>query len=115
MINLASGWECIKRNGISISIPFRLAKWNLFDCYMYWTQNISTNFPQPNGETEKEAMYINRSLSFLEQVILALSDSSREHVPYRQSKLTHILQDSLRECLSVHVHVRSHFSFRRQL
>ncbi len=42
-----------------------------------------------------EAMYINKSLSFLEQVILALADSRREHVPFRQSKLTHALKDSL--------------------
>ena len=40
-------------------------------------------------------MYINRSLSFLEQVIIARSDSSRDHVPYRQSKLTHLLRESL--------------------
>jgi kinesin family protein 6/9 len=44
---------------------------------------------------EREAMYINRSLSFLEQVVVALSDSSREHIPFRQSKLTHFLRDSL--------------------
>ena len=50
---------------------------------------------QPNGSVETEAMYINRSLSFLEQVIVALKDSNRDHIPYRQSKLTHILKDSL--------------------
>lgn len=38
---------------------------------------------------------INRSLSFLEQVVLALSNPSRDHVPYRQSKLTYLLKDSL--------------------
>lgn len=45
----------------------------------------------------KEAVYINRSLSFLEQAILALGDHRREHVPFRQSKLTHALKDSLGE------------------
>lgn len=44
---------------------------------------------------QKEALYINRSLSFLEQAILALADRRREHVPFRQSKLTHALKDSL--------------------
>ena len=59
---------------------------------------MSLNVPlsiQPNGSVETEAMYINRSLSFLEQVIVALKDSNRDHIPYRQSKLTHILKDSL--------------------
>jgi kinesin family member 6/9 len=40
-------------------------------------------------------MYINKSLLFLEQVVLALLDKKREHVPYRQSKLTHFLKDSI--------------------
>ncbi|ORY30713.1 kinesin-domain-containing protein [Rhizoclosmatium globosum] len=31
----------------------------------------------------------------LEQVIIALSDRKRDHIPYRQSKLTHVLRDSL--------------------
>ncbi|XP_013917354.1 PREDICTED: kinesin-like protein KIF9 [Thamnophis sirtalis] len=43
----------------------------------------------------KEATYINKSLSFLEQVVIALSDCSRDHVPFRQSKLTYTLKDSL--------------------
>ncbi|XP_072544199.1 kinesin-like protein KIF9 isoform X4 [Salminus brasiliensis] len=47
------------------------------------------------GQVQREAMYINRSLSFLEQAIIALADRRREHVPFRQSKLTHALKDSL--------------------
>ncbi|TKS87572.1 Kinesin-like protein KIF9 [Collichthys lucidus] len=47
------------------------------------------------GQMMKEAAYINRSLSFLEQAILALADHRRDHVPFRQSKLTHALKDSL--------------------
>ena len=50
---------------------------------------------QSTGQTQREAMYINKSLTFLEQVIRALSERHREHIPYRQSKLTHILKDSL--------------------
>eukprot|EP00761_Pharyngomonas_kirbyi_P009461 gb/GECH01009477.1/.p1 GENE.gb/GECH01009477.1/~~gb/GECH01009477.1/.p1 ORF type:complete len:748 (+),score=215.94 gb/GECH01009477.1/:1-2244(+) len=42
-----------------------------------------------------EAKYINSSLSFLEQVVIALSNPSREHIPYRQCKLTNYLKDSL--------------------
>eukprot|EP00741_Cyanophora_paradoxa_P010150 tig00020510_g9825.t1 len=47
------------------------------------------------GIIMKEANYINKSLTFLEQVVIALADKSREHVPYRQSKLTSVLKDSL--------------------
>jgi kinesin family protein 6/9 len=53
------------------------------------------------GITLKEANYINKSLSFLEQVVVNLTDKSfkrsklNEHIPYRQSKLTHILKDSI--------------------
>eukprot|EP00698_Gefionella_okellyi_P004368 TRINITY_DN14039_c0_g1_i1.p1 TRINITY_DN14039_c0_g1~~TRINITY_DN14039_c0_g1_i1.p1 ORF type:complete len:730 (-),score=199.31 TRINITY_DN14039_c0_g1_i1:78-2267(-) len=50
---------------------------------------------QSEGLILKEATYINRSLSFLEQVVIALSDKRRDHVPYRQSKLTNVLKDSL--------------------
>jgi kinesin family protein 6/9 len=40
-------------------------------------------------------MYINKSLSFLEQVVIALGEKNRDHIPYRQSKLTHLLRDSI--------------------
>ena len=48
--------------------------------------------------TKIEAKYINRSLSFLEQVIIALYEKAkgnRIHVPYRNSMMTSILRDSL--------------------
>jgi len=47
------------------------------------------------GETQVEAMYINKSLTFLEQAVIALADRRRDHVPFRQSKLTHVLKDSI--------------------
>ncbi|KAG7231205.1 hypothetical protein INR49_012036, partial [Caranx melampygus] len=47
------------------------------------------------GQMLKEATYINKSLSFLEQAIIAMADRHREHVPFRQTKLTHALKDSL--------------------
>jgi hypothetical protein len=31
----------------------------------------------------KEAAYINKSLSFLEQVVVGACDKKRDHVPYR--------------------------------
>ncbi|EGD80935.1 hypothetical protein PTSG_11750 [Salpingoeca rosetta] len=42
-----------------------------------------------------EAKYINLSLHYLEQVIVALSEKTRRHVPYRNSLLTSVLRDSL--------------------
>jgi kinesin family protein 6/9 len=47
------------------------------------------------GLVLKEASFINKSLTFLEQVVLALCDRKRDHIPYRQSKLTNLLRDSL--------------------
>ena len=48
------------------------------------------------GETLKEAIAINQSLSALGNVINALSDpKAKGHIPYRSSKLTHLLEESL--------------------
>merc|ERR1712228_915997 len=47
------------------------------------------------GERLKEATKINLSLSALGNVISALVDGKSSHVPYRDSKLTRMLQDSL--------------------
>uniref|UniRef100_A0A4W4DXW7 Kinesin-like protein n=1 Tax=Electrophorus electricus TaxID=8005 RepID=A0A4W4DXW7_ELEEL len=47
------------------------------------------------GERLKEAAKINLSLSALGNVISALVDGRSSHVPYRDSKLTRLLQDSL--------------------
>lgn len=47
------------------------------------------------GDRLKEATKINLSLSALGNVISALVDGKSTHIPYRDSKLTRLLQDSL--------------------
>ena len=48
------------------------------------------------GQLLEEAKKINQSLSCLGNVIAALTDSKvRAHIPYRDSKLTRLLEDSL--------------------
>lgn len=48
-----------------------------------------------SGDRLKEATKINLSLSALGNVISALVESKSQHIPYRDSKLTRLLQDSL--------------------
>lgn len=48
-----------------------------------------------NPKHMKELTSINKSLSSLGNVISALTSKTRNHIPYRDSKLTRILQDSL--------------------
>jgi len=48
-----------------------------------------------SGQTLEEAKKINKSLSALGMVINSLTDGKSSHIPYRDSKLTRILQESL--------------------
>ena len=47
------------------------------------------------GDRLKESVKINLSLATLGNVISALVDGKSTHIPYRNSKLTRLLQDSL--------------------
>ncbi|CAM9361327.1 unnamed protein product, partial [Discosporangium mesarthrocarpum] len=47
------------------------------------------------GEQERERIRINYSLSALGHCIAALGETGRRHVPFRDSPLTRLLQDSL--------------------
>jgi len=47
------------------------------------------------GSTLKEAQNINRSLACLGLVINSLTEGKKSHIPYRDSKLTRLLSDSL--------------------
>lgn len=50
---------------------------------------------QAEGKVLDEAKQINKSLSSLGNVINSLTDPKIQHVPYRDSKLTRLLQESL--------------------
>lgn len=62
------------------------------------------NKSEVTGDRLKEAQHINRSLSALGDVIASLAQKN-PHVPYRNSKLTQLLQDSL-GMLTVNVFLR---------
>ena len=47
------------------------------------------------GHTLEEAKIINKSLTTLGMVINSLTDGKSTHIPYRESKLTRVLQESL--------------------
>jgi kinesin family protein 5 len=68
-----------------------VSKLNLVD--LAGSENIGRS--EVHGIALAEAQNINRSLSALGNVINALTEVGRDHIPYRDSKLTYILQDSL--------------------
>lgn len=69
----------------------RVGKLNMVD--LAGSERLSKTKAQ--GDRLKEAAKINLSLSSLCHVISALTDPKATHIPYRDSKLTRLLQDSL--------------------
>jgi len=68
-----------------------ISKLNLVD--LAGSENVGRS--DVHGIALSEAQNINRSLSALGNVINALTEVGRDHIPYRDSKLTYLLQDSL--------------------
>eukprot|EP00256_Glycine_max_P068267 XP_025982862.1 kinesin-like protein KIN-1 [Glycine max] len=63
------------------------------------------------GRVLEEAKTINKSLSALGNVINSITcglQGKASHIPYRDSKLTRILQDELEEMLELHYSVVAH-------
>src|SRR5277367_3591703 len=81
--------ECSVRGGDGMQ-HVRVGKLHLVDLAGSERQSKTGS----TGQRLKEATKINLSLSTLGNVISALVDGS-SHVPYRNSKLTRLLQDSL--------------------
>ncbi|XP_024397560.1 kinesin-like protein KIN-12D isoform X2 [Physcomitrium patens] len=85
---IESQWEC------DSMINFRYGRLNLVDLAGSERQKATGE----DGERLREAASINKSLSTLGLVIMVLVDianGKQRHVPYRDSKLTFLLQDSL--------------------
>lgn len=82
--------EC-SETGLDGEDHIRVGKLNLVD--LAGSERQSKMGTQ--GDRPKEASKINLSLSALGNVISALVDGKSTHIPYRDSKLTRLLQDSL--------------------
>merc|ERR1719446_1463920 len=81
--------ECCEASDRSEHI--RVGKLNLVDLAGSERQSKT----QASGDRLKESTKINLSLSALGNVISSLVDGKSAHIPYRDSKLTRLLQDSL--------------------
>lgn len=68
----------------------RISKLNLVDL----AGSESAGKSGASGDRQQEASKINKSLLTLGRVINALTET-KQHIPYRESKLTRLLQDSL--------------------
>lgn len=91
IINVEQISKSPNEKGETDNCMIRKGKLNLVDL----AGSERANKTGATGERMKEATKINLSLSALGNVISALVDGKTKHVPYRDSKLTRLLQDSL--------------------
>eukprot|EP00731_Ephydatia_muelleri_P015976 Em0009g400a len=73
--------------------PVKVSSINLVD--LAGSERVSTNGAEWTNVRFKEGTFINLSLLTLGNVIAKLSEGSSAHIPFRDSKLTRILQPSL--------------------
>ena len=84
--------EAIARLENHVRQSFKVGKLNLVDL----AGSERVRLSGATGQRLEESKKINQSLSALGNVISALTDArGRRHIPYRDSKLTRILEDSL--------------------
>lgn len=81
------GGSCWARTGLTTHS--KQAVWLV--AFSFRSERVSKS--NIGGTLLTEAKYINLSLHYLEQVILALSEKGRTHVPYRNSMMTSVLRD----------------------
>lgn len=75
-----------------VKTSFKVGKLNLVD--LAGSERVQRS--GATGQRLDESRYINKSLTMLGYVISALTEAKdRQHVPYRNSKLTRMLEDSL--------------------
>ncbi|CAF4339054.1 unnamed protein product, partial [Rotaria magnacalcarata] len=81
--------EC--RSILSSDEKYTISKLNLVD--LAGSERLAKT--NSEGVTKREATFINKSLSFLEQAVLNLTDKKANSHNFRSSKLTHTLKDSI--------------------
>ena len=87
--NTEAGLKALEAN---VRQSFKVGKLNLVDL----AGSERVRLTGATGQRLEESKKINQSLSALGNVIAALTDPrGRQHIPYRDSKLTRILEDSL--------------------
>jgi len=79
------------RSRIESAEKITLSKLNLVD--LAGSERVKKT--DTEGAGLEEAKFINRSLTYLEQCVVAASDKNRDHIPFRQTRLTNILRDSI--------------------
>ncbi|CAF0865863.1 unnamed protein product [Adineta ricciae] len=80
-----------RRSAVSSTEKYTMSKLNLVD--LAGSERLAKT--NSEGVTKREATFINKSLSFLEQAVLNLSDKKTNSHNCRSSKLTHALKDSI--------------------
>ncbi|KAF8286145.1 kinesin [Trypanosoma cruzi cruzi] len=83
----------VVKEGELSDAPTMALEGRLVICDLAGSERVSKSHAE--GKTLDEATHINGSLLVLGKVVAALTDKSSQHVPFRESKLTRILQYSL--------------------
>lgn len=85
--------ETGQKSPLDNQLHFRVGKLNMVD--LAGSERHSKTGTEVGGQRFKEGIQINKSLSALGNVMKALVDGRSTHIPYRDSKLTRLLETSL--------------------